>query len=412
MADPFGKPSETFPGIYRGVVEVTSDPQQRKRMRVRVANIHPQEVEADHLPWAEIGASFGGGGFGDLPAFEVGDGVWVMFEGGDRRFPVVMGGILNFDGGIPPLPAEQTGDYNRTQQRWTRIDRKGSKLEISPLDEELWIKMETADGSKVQVSSKDGTILLQAEGRVQVSAPAVQIVAAESITATTQTLTADVEDTATLRCRGTTNIRAADEVNIGEYQPEATGPIPPTPETSLVVNIKAAQTVKIESAGNVDVDSAGAMTIDSASTLYVKSVNDMTLESDAKITILAQADTLFDLEGKFTFNIQGNTLLDIEGTTTIKSAQKILVECSADIEVTATSTFKLTAGSTITVEGNANVSIDAAANMDLTATGQINLESSSRIVLSAPVVTIDADSLAEVLGGSTVRVDGGVILVG
>ncbi len=42
----------------------------------------------------------------------------------------------------------------------------------------------------------------------------------------------------------------------------------------------------------------------------------------------------------------------------------------------------------------------------------MTLSSNSRIELSAPVVTIDAQSLAELLGGSTVRVDGGVILVG
>lgn len=409
--DPYD-PGERFPGLYRGSIEVVNDPEQRKRYRVRVGNIHPQEVETDHLPWAELGATFGGGNFGDLPAFKIGDPVWVMFEAGDRRLPVIMGGILNFEGGIPPLPSEQTGDYERTTQRWVRVDRVGNKIEMSPLDEEQWIKLETPDGSYVRVSARDGGIVLNAEGRVVIQCQAADVTAEESITAVTKQLVADVEDEATLRVRGTVNIRAEDEINIGEYQPPTTGATPPLPETTPTINIKAASVVKVESADLIDVDATGEIQVDSASKITVKSVNDMRLESDAKLDIVVEGDATLDIEGKLTATVQGDALLDVEGTTTIESAQKIEVNGSADIEVNATSTFTVTAGSNFSIDGNANIAVDATGNMDLTAGGLMTLSSNSRIELSAPVVTIDAQSLAELLGGSTVRVDGGVILIG
>lgn len=410
--DPYGPPQEKFPGTYRASIEVVADPEQRKRYRVRVGNVHPQEVESDHLPWAEIGATFAGSFFGDIPAFEVGDPVWVVFEAGDRRYPVIMGGILNYEGGLPPLSSEQTGDYARTSKRWTRIDRAGNKMEMSPLDDELWIKLETPDGSYVRVSARDGGVEVRAEGRVNILCQSANVQAAESATVRTKTLIADVEDETLLRCQGVTNIRAATVVNIGEYQPPTTGATAPLPETTPTINIKAAQTVKVESAGLLDVDAAGEIQIDSASKVTLKAVNDLKLETDAKLTILAQGDTLIDLEGKLDLLVTGDVTMDVDGTTKIESAQKIEILGAADIEVSAISTFTINAGADFLVDGNASVRLAAVANLDLMCGGIMSLGSDSQIVMAAPVVTIDADSLAEVLSGSTVRVDGSVILIG
>jgi len=402
--------TETYPGVYRAAIEVTSDPEQRKRYRVRVSNVHPPEVESDHLPWAEHAVAFGGGSFGDIPAFEVGDPVWVMFEGGDRRFPVIVGGILNFEGGLPPLPAEQTAEYDRTSKRWTRIDRVGNKIEMSPLDDELWITVETPDGSRIRVGARDGTIELRGEGRIQLTAPAVQIVDADQVTANTRILIADVTEETTLRCGGVTNIRAADEINIGEYQPP--GSPPPLPERSQVINIKAADTIVVESAGLLDVDVAGEIQVDGQSKITIKSASDLKIESDAALTILAQGDTLIDLEGDCQLQVQGNVVLDLEGTLTVDAALKIEVNCNAAIEVNAASTFTLTADGDFDIEGSVNMTIDAGANMDVTCGAILTLQATSRIELSAPTIRIDAGSLVELLGGSTTRIDGGVILIG
>lgn len=405
-----GHDSEVYGGTYRGLVEITADPEQRKRYRVRVTNIHPPEVEADHLPWAELGGIFGGGGFGDIPAFEVGDWVWVMFEGGDRRFPVIMGSVLNFDGGLPPLPAEQTAAYERTSKRWTRIDRAGNKIEMSPLEDELWVSIDTPDGSRIRVSAKDGTIELQASGRVMVVAPSVQIVDADSVVATTRILTADVLETATLRCQGTTNIRAADELNIGKYA--VPGSIPPQDETTLVINIEAADEIKIESGALIDIDAAGEIQIDGQSKITVKSASDFRIESDAALEIVVQGDVTLDVEGALTATVQGNASLDIEGETTIDSALKITIECGAAIEVNAASQFTLTAGAAFSIEGDTTLRIEAGANLDISCGAILKLDATSQIELTAPIIKLTADSLAEMTSGGQARVDGAVVFIG
>ena len=408
--DPLGVATEQYGGLYRGVVENASDPEQRKRYRVRVANIHPPEVESDHLPWAELGGVFGGSLFGDIPAFMVDDTVWVMFEGGDRRFPVVMGGVLNFDGGLPPLPAEQTSEYDRTSMRWTRLDRVGNKLEMSPLEDELWILLSTPDGSQVRLSAKDGTIVLQAEGRVSIIAPAVQIVDAETVVATTKSLVADVQDTTTLRCLGVTNIRAADEINIGKYA--VPGSTPPQDETTLTINIEAADTIKIESGGLIDIDGAGEIQIDGQSKITVKSASDFKIESDAGLTILVQGDTVIDLEGKLTMTVLGDTTLDVDGTLTIESAQKIEINCTTEIEVTANSSFTLTGGGAFQIDGNTTLKLTSGANLDVECGAILKMTATAQILLEAPIIKIDADSLAELTSGGQTKVDGALVFVG
>jgi hypothetical protein len=83
-----------WPGCYRGKVESIDDPDRLDRVRVRVWAVHRDDSNTPDsaLPWAEVN-EIGGGGY-DYGGFNpppVGSGVWVMFEGGNPNFPVVMG---------------------------------------------------------------------------------------------------------------------------------------------------------------------------------------------------------------------------------------------------------------------------------------------------------------------------------
>lgn len=83
-------------GVWVGRVESLEDPEQMNRIRVRVLMIHGEDDQTPTkaLPWAEIADMFGGGfdfGSGGL-VFPIGSTVWVMFEMGDERFPIVIGG--------------------------------------------------------------------------------------------------------------------------------------------------------------------------------------------------------------------------------------------------------------------------------------------------------------------------------
>jgi hypothetical protein len=73
-------PSNYYPGVYRGTVFSNKDPLNQGRLRLKV----PQLFADSHTEWAwPINIS----GV-QVPLPDVGQGVWVMFEGGDPAYPV------------------------------------------------------------------------------------------------------------------------------------------------------------------------------------------------------------------------------------------------------------------------------------------------------------------------------------
>jgi hypothetical protein len=68
-----------FYGIYRGIVTHNLDPLKKNRIRMNI----PQVLGDQVTNWAW--------GFNEFSAPKIGQGVWVMFEGGDPAYPVWMG---------------------------------------------------------------------------------------------------------------------------------------------------------------------------------------------------------------------------------------------------------------------------------------------------------------------------------
>lgn len=73
-------PSNYYPGVYRGTVFSNRDPLNQGRLRLKV----PQLFADQHTEWAWPIKISGV----EVPIPDVGQGVWVMFEGGDPAFPV------------------------------------------------------------------------------------------------------------------------------------------------------------------------------------------------------------------------------------------------------------------------------------------------------------------------------------
>lgn len=78
----------TTPGLFGGIVEDTTDPLEIGRCRIRVPDIDgdEQSTPTDLLSWA----------LPCMPAFsfvvpQVGDAVWVTYQGGNPRYPVYIG---------------------------------------------------------------------------------------------------------------------------------------------------------------------------------------------------------------------------------------------------------------------------------------------------------------------------------
>lgn len=69
-------------GVYRAVAVTPTDPTDLKRIRVTVPALSTGDVWA--FPMLRAPAA-------SMPDVRAGDGVWVMFEGGDLNYPVWVG---------------------------------------------------------------------------------------------------------------------------------------------------------------------------------------------------------------------------------------------------------------------------------------------------------------------------------
>lgn len=187
-----------FPGIYRGEVSDRKDPEKRFRVRVKCPQVYGDIPEAQ-LPWAYpagLGASVSYNSFDGSGAIVVprrGSPVWVMFEGGDPRYPVWMSGW--FGKSKVKAPKNAYGpDGEPTNQAWitprgTCIqldDRQGSEKIILRLPEGDCIAI-TAKGETEMVARKNlklkGAVKVEiaSTGRVEVKAKGISLYGSERV---------------------------------------------------------------------------------------------------------------------------------------------------------------------------------------------------------------------------------------
>lgn len=164
-----------FYSPMRAFVVSVDDPEQRMRVRARVIGVHPDEVPNTHIPWAEVIYPFASKLAGDFHHFEAGDAVWVQFEGGDPRLPVVIGAWVSHSGQLNDVPNDITANYAVKRRRWIRLDRAGNKLEMSEVPSEMWAKL-VSGTAEVIVDQKDGSVTLKTlSGPVVIDAGTMEI---------------------------------------------------------------------------------------------------------------------------------------------------------------------------------------------------------------------------------------------
>ena len=129
-----------FPSLYRGIVEKNIDPENLGRCRVRVPAIHGKlNYSVDSLPWARPISNYPiKEGRGNVIIPDKGDIVWVLFEGGDRNFPIYFGGTyargdLPIDNNIVEFYVENDTkfSYNRETSTYT-ISMGDTRFILSP----------------------------------------------------------------------------------------------------------------------------------------------------------------------------------------------------------------------------------------------------------------------------------------
>lgn len=222
-----------YPNVYRADVEDADDPDQRLRVRVRVQGVHPPELEVEDLPWADIVGTFGRGMRGFFFPYEKGDTVFVQFEAGDVRHPLVVGGCLSRAAGVNDIPFDMQGDL-AGGHRVMLVDAKGNTLEMSTAPGDSWIRMK-AGGAEVRVDAQDSGVVVDAAGPVTVRGTTVKVQSnVAEVSASTVNIDARTGATssgvATLDSDSRTDILSGKSVNIGGRVENVVGiPTPPNP---------------------------------------------------------------------------------------------------------------------------------------------------------------------------------------
>lgn len=112
--------SKNVSGLYRGRVEYNKDPKKVGRVRVRIPLLHGIEgsgrgyIATEYLPWASPSFMGAGAGFGSFIVPEVGEYVFVLFEGNSITSPVYIGSCYGYGADSKPygsLQKDEGGNY-------------------------------------------------------------------------------------------------------------------------------------------------------------------------------------------------------------------------------------------------------------------------------------------------------------
>jgi hypothetical protein len=110
---------DRFDGLYRAIVEETNDPLRIGRIRVRIPELHNNDVKRDELPWASPAFPIGGKGNGWWAVPMIGDVVFIQFEKNHPYAPIWVGAAsptrrkfypLQSVHGVTPLAVNEKGE--------------------------------------------------------------------------------------------------------------------------------------------------------------------------------------------------------------------------------------------------------------------------------------------------------------
>ena len=162
-----------FFGKYRGVVTNVEDPEKLGRIIAQV----PEILHEEPSPWALPATPFAGSGHGLVLIPEVGDGVWIEFEGGDPSRPIWSGGWF----GPNDLPA--SGEVKAR----ALVTTAGHKFVLN--DESKEIQLLHSGGAELKMTDSEITLTIgQAEFKMSADQISLKVLTSE-ITMTAADLT-------------------------------------------------------------------------------------------------------------------------------------------------------------------------------------------------------------------------------
>ena len=140
-------------GVYPAVVEDVKDPNSQGRVKVKLPFI-PTSGDP-YSAWARVATLMAGNDRGSFIVPDVDDEVLVSFQGGDVRFPFVVGALWNGK----DAPPQSMDDKNNIRVLKTR---SGHKLEFDDTDGKAKITLTTPGGCELILDDgSGGKVMLQ-----------------------------------------------------------------------------------------------------------------------------------------------------------------------------------------------------------------------------------------------------------
>jgi uncharacterized protein involved in type VI secretion and phage assembly len=167
------------------IVSSLDDPDGRNRVQVRLVGADGSERQEAPL-WARVVCPFAGSDRGAFLMPDVEDEVLVVFQGGDPRFPLVIGGLWN---GASAPPADLQGGSNTLK---VIRSRRGVTLTLDDSDGKERFTVETPGGQRLTLSDGPGAITIEDSNGNSASFESAGVTLAASAKVTVQASTVEV----------------------------------------------------------------------------------------------------------------------------------------------------------------------------------------------------------------------------
>ena len=214
-------------GIHRGVVVSRDDPDKQGRIKVAFTQIMG-DVPVDELPWVypitpawqTTDTSRPAGGAVNVPP--LGTQVVCMFEGGDHRYPMYLGGSFGKPGFTDTVPAHSFAANGNSPDNYSftspggntmQVDDRAGTQKILAMDPK-GNYVSIAQSGLIETKSQD-TVSTKAENMVSIDCvSAVQIRGNKVLVYSTGDLVIEASGTINVNGGSTVNIQSGGNINL------------------------------------------------------------------------------------------------------------------------------------------------------------------------------------------------------
>ena len=146
--------------FYRGIVVDNNDPQGKGRVKIRIPQIYGVStddvsfVATPNIPWATCAVLPAGNDSGSFLPPNIGDTVFVTFEGGQSNYPIYFGGIYTLRRDDNEDVEKAVGSYNVFNNQYVAVDKDDLPQEVKSGTERVLYK--SLKGATIYIDDRDG----------------------------------------------------------------------------------------------------------------------------------------------------------------------------------------------------------------------------------------------------------------